>query len=99
MTEEAITEVGIDDQGRLYVRPSNTSFDYVYRAGMEIYWDADRQRLYSPKPREWDHLRWFDQIVAAAAGEYGVRLTLGPETSWSNVPDRLRTAISAKSRS
>ena len=67
MTEEAIAEVGIDDEGRLYVRPSSMSFDYVYRAGMEIYWDAGRMWLYAPKPREWDHPRWFDQIRAAVA--------------------------------
>jgi hypothetical protein len=93
MKEEAIVEVGIDADERLYLRPSNTSFDYIYRAGMEVNWDAEQKRLFSPKPREWTYLQWFNQITAAAAGEHGVRLRLTPATVWSNVPDQLKAMI------
>lgn len=72
MQDETIAEVGVDEEGRPYVRPSAMSFDYIYRAAMEVHWDAVEGRLFSPKPREWTYTQWFAQIVAAAADEYGV---------------------------
>ncbi len=36
---------------------------------------------------------WFGQILAAAATEYGVRLTLTSQTTWMNIPDRLQAEI------
>lgn len=97
MKEEAVSEVGIDERGSLYLRPSNTSFEYIYRAGKEVHWDPERRLLHSPKPREWSYVRWFEQIIAAAVEEYGVRLMLTPSTVWSNVPTDLRAAISKAS--
>ena len=66
--------------GRLLVRPKVCTFPYIYRAAMEVGWDPDNRALFSPKPREWSYLRWFQQIVAAAADEYGVRLVVTPYT-------------------
>jgi hypothetical protein len=94
MQTEAIMEVGIDPMDRLYVCPASTSFDHIYRAAMEVHWDSQKRCLFSPKPREWSYVRWFEQIVAAAAGEYGVHLGLTPHTVWSNVAEELRSAIS-----
>jgi hypothetical protein len=93
--EEVIEEVGIDKAERLYLRPALTSFDYIHRAGMEVSWDQAGKRLFTPKPRQWTHLDWFRQIIAAVAGEYGVALELSPSTIWSNVPEELRTEIEA----
>lgn len=97
MNEEPVSEVGIDEQGSLYLRPLNTSFEYIYRAGKEVQWGPERKLLVGPKPKEWSYVRWFEQIIAAAAEEYGVRLTLTPATVWSNVPTDLRAAISKAS--
>jgi hypothetical protein len=36
MNDEPLSEVGIDEQGSLYLRPSHSSFEYIYRAGKEI---------------------------------------------------------------
>ncbi len=95
MTEDAISEVGIDSEGRLYVRPSSVSFEYIYRAAMEVNWDAKERRLFSPRPREWTYADWFRQIVAAAADEYGIRLKLTIETTWSNIAEPLKNEIEA----
>jgi hypothetical protein len=97
MNEEAISEVGIDAQGSLYLRPSSTSFEHIYRAGKEVHWDPERKVLLSPKPRDWSYTRWFERIVAAAAEEYGVRLSVTPSTLWLNVPSDLKAAISKAS--
>jgi hypothetical protein len=93
MREDSIAVVGIDEQERLYVQPSSMSFDHIYRAAMEVNWDASQRRLFSPRPRQWTHLQWFKQIVAAAAEEYGTRLRLTPDTIWSNVPAPLQAEI------
>ena len=98
MREDSIAEVGIDDEGRLYVQPSSMSFNYIYRAAMEVNWDASQRRLFSPQPREWTYLDWFKQIVAAAADEYGIRLELTSETVWSNVPASLQAEIGSLSK-
>jgi hypothetical protein len=93
MVEDEIAEVGIDHDGRLYVRPTGHSFPYIYRAAKEVSWDPVRGVLFSPKPREWSYRDWFSQILSAVSDEYGVRLKVGPGAIWSNVPDELRKQI------
>jgi hypothetical protein len=96
MTIDEIAEVRINRDGKLLVRPQVSDFPYIYRAAMEVGWDADNRTLFSNKPLEWSYLHWFRQIVAAAAGEYGVRLVITPQTTWSDVPDALRAEIEAE---
>ncbi len=95
MPEDTIAEVGIDNVGRLYVRPSTISFDHIWRAAMEVNWDPSERRLFGSKPREWSYADWFGQMLAAAADEYGARLRLTSKTVWSNVPDPIRLEITA----
>jgi hypothetical protein len=93
--EDEIAEIGIDQAGRLYVQPAKQTFPYVYRAAMEVHWDQARGVLFSPKPREWSYRQWFRQILDAVTDEYGVHLRIGVGTTWTNVPDLLRTQIEA----
>jgi hypothetical protein len=97
MTNDIIAEVGIDDEGRLYISPAASSFALIYRAAMGVNWDSSNRRLFSPRPREWSYSDWFKQIVSAAADEYGVRLRLTPETTWSNIPQILKEQILSES--
>jgi hypothetical protein len=99
MLKDTIAEIGIDDAGRLYVRPASRSFEHVYRAAMEVYWDASNGWLFSPKPREWTYVDGFKQIVAAAADEYGTALNVTSDTAWSNVPTSLQAQIESLARS
>ncbi|WP_421935256.1 hypothetical protein [Phenylobacterium sp.] len=93
MTRDEITDVEIDGEGRLRIRPLKEDLPYIWRAAMEVYWDPASRTLYSPKPREWTYPMWFRQLVAAAADEYGVQLSLSAATRWSNVPPDLRSEI------
>ena len=95
MNQDSIAEVGIDEDGQLYVRPSVTSFEYIYRTATEVNWDASKRRLSGPKPREWTYVDWFKQIVMAAADEYGTALKLTSDTEWSNVPAPLQAQIAS----
>lgn len=88
MKTDSIAEVGIDHLNQLYVRPSTATFPYIYREAIEVHWDPNGQFLYSPKPREWTYLRWFQQVIRAAElQDYDLRLTLS--TTWRNVPPEL----------
>ncbi|WP_143074970.1 hypothetical protein [Sphingobium sp. AP50] len=92
---EEIEEVGIDAEGRIYICPTQTSFDHIYRAAMEVYWDKSKRRLHSPIPRKLSVDQWFSQILAAAVDEYGIQLKLQPSTLWVNVPEEVRSRLQA----
>ena len=96
MRTERIAEVGMDDEGKVFVRPVSGSFEYIYRAGMEIYWNESTKRLSHPAQRDWSPARWVRQIVAAMASEYHVLLELTDETVWSNVSHDLCAEIIAE---
>jgi hypothetical protein len=93
MMRDQITDVEIDVEGRLRLRPLKADLPHVWRAALEVCWDPATRTLYSPRPREWTYPTWFRQIVAATADEYGVRLALSPDTRWSNVPPDIRAEI------
>ena len=95
VAREPIAEVGIDANGSMFVRPRRRAFDQVYRAAMQVQWDAEHRRLFSPAPQKWSYLDWFQQIVSAVADEYGDTLIVGAKTRWSNIPQDLRLKIEA----
>ena len=75
------------------VRPHAFEFAMIYRSAMEVHWEPETQCLYSPTPREWGYLRWFQQIAAAVSSEYGAKLVLTSSTLWSNVAPDLKGEI------
>jgi hypothetical protein len=88
-----ISEIGIDEQQRLYIRPERQTFDYIYRAAAEVGWDKKEKILFSPKPREWSHFVWYRHILDIAKDEYGCKLHLTEQTKWKNIPDDLKQQI------
>lgn len=99
MRDEAIVEVGADERGRLLVRPAGTAFDMIFRTASGVDWDEHRQALVSPVPRDWTLERWFAQVLAAVAGEYGVVLKISPQTTWTAIPPEIQRNIEAISNS
>ena len=96
MREVAIAETGLDDQKRLFVRPTGGDFEHVYRAAMDVYWDRSARRLsYRRTPLDWTPVRCFQQIKAAVADEYGVLLKLTGQNIWINMSTDLRSLIEA----
>ena len=90
MNADHITEISIDSEGRLLVFPASNTYPMIYREAVEVHWDSDGRFLYSPKPRKWTYLHWFQHIIDIAGG-----LVLGPNTKWTNVPDELKMEIEA----
>jgi hypothetical protein len=90
----AISEIGIDGDGRLYVVPHSHDFPFIYREAMEVQWAPEAKRLYAPVPREWSYARWFEQIInAASAQEYTLAITM--DTVWVNISDNLKVQMLA----
>jgi hypothetical protein len=92
MDKDSISEIRIDDQGRLCVAPESASFPYIYREAMEVQWDVGEGFLYSPLPREWSYARWFSQILEAARMQ-GVELSVTEHTKWHGLPAESRQEI------
>jgi hypothetical protein len=92
MRTDLIEAVGIDESGSLWLKPATATFPYIYREAMEVHWDVERKRLYSPKPREWPYPVWFRQIRDAAR-EQGVDLQLDPTTAWTGIAPELQQAF------
>ena len=92
MDRDEIKEVGIDEEGRLYVVPSKKAFPYMYREALEVHWDSDLKRLYGPKPRKWGYSEWYIQILNAAQKQSCI-LELTEATVWLNVSQDTKASI------
>ena len=97
MKKDLIDEIGIDAEGRLYVKPRASTFPLIYREGMDVHWDDDNAFLYGPPPRRWSYIQWYRQIISAAAAQ-GVNLKPHPETIWPNIPEGLRDEIDERNQ-
>lgn len=98
MRQELISEVALDEAGRLLLKPAETLFDDLHMAGAWGFrWDAHRRMLAIPPPRDWSYHDWFQHVVTIIGQQYGVHLKLGPRTEWSSVPTEVRTQIEASS--
>ena len=92
MQRDRIAEIGIDRDGRLYVKPEKAAFPGIYREAMEVNWHPERRVLYSPKPREWTHLDWFKQIHTSA-WKQGCWLYTDRETTWKDIDENTELKI------
>src|SRR5688572_7804848 len=93
MITDKILEIGIDEAGKLYLKPEKEKFTLIYRSATEVHWDATKMFLYSPKPREWSYLDWYKHIVSVIKTEAYCTLKITLETKWVNVPDELQQEI------
>lgn len=93
MKIDQISEIGIDIEERLYIKPSIARFDLIYRTATEVHWDASGLFLFSPKPREWTYLDWYKHIVDVVNSELCYKLVLTDETIWTNIPKELKQEI------
>ncbi|WP_316753891.1 hypothetical protein [Pedobacter gandavensis] len=93
MKIDQITEIGIDDKERLYIKPATVRFTLIYRTATEVHWDDKGLFLYSPKPREWTYFDWYKHIIKVAKDECNCELVLIEQTLWINIADELRKEI------
>lgn len=94
----SIGEIGLDDQGHLFVRPLGASadeFTYIWRDASGIRWNTQLRALQAAEPARWKETELYKQIIASTYREYGVRLQTTPSTLWTCTPAELRTSIEA----
>ena len=94
-----VDEISIHEDGRLIIRPreANDWYQYVYRAAGEVSWDPAIACFVCPRPREWSYLQWFQHARDAVRSELGCDFEITDRTSWTNIPEVLRHAISSAS--
>jgi hypothetical protein len=90
--EDKIEEIGIDEKGRLYLKPTIKTFPMAYREAMEVHWNNEHGYLHGATPREWSYIDWYHQIIKAAA-QQGCSLILSQKEIWVNVPTKLQSQI------
>jgi hypothetical protein len=94
MRTDIITEIGIDELERLYIKPKEEKFTLIYRTATEVHWNNEKCFLYSPKPKDWNYLDWYKHIKKVVETECNCKLTLTEDTMWKNINAELRTEIS-----
>jgi hypothetical protein len=97
MEQDAIKEIGIDVEGRLYIKPQNRKFPFIYLEAMEVHWDRHNECLFTPPPPRGNSASptwWFRQIIAAAK-EQNCKLHIESGTAWHNISDQLKIEISS----
>ncbi|WP_288132587.1 hypothetical protein [Microbulbifer sp.] len=90
--EDKIKEIGIDGEGRLYLKPAVETFPMIYREAMEVHWSSEHGYLYGGVPRKWSYLDWYHQILKAAS-EQGCKLVASSDVTWVNIPAELQAQI------
>ena len=91
--KDNIIEIGIDEKDRLYIKPEKATFPLIYRTATEVHWDEEGKFLYSPKPREWTYLDWYNQIISVLETDFNYRLKFTNKTIWTNISDDLKMQI------
>ena len=97
-TRIIIDEVEIDESVGILVRPQIApakDYEHIYRTASGVRWQRERRALVPYQVKGMSHAWWFSQIVAAVQSEYGQLLELGPNTRWTNVPERTQREIEA----
>ncbi len=92
MKKDLISEISIIEK-KLTIRPQHETFEYIYRAAMEVNWNVENKVLYSPVPRDWTYIDWFKQIHSAVLDEYGCFLEISKNTIWNNISENLKADI------
>ena len=94
MESDNIQEIGINQNGQLFIKPEKRKFPLIYQTATEVHWDGNKNVLYSPKPREWTYLDWFRHIVITLETECGCKLQITPKTLWISISEKLKEEIS-----
>ena len=97
-----IDEVRIHEDGRLLVVPDpakSPDYQWIYRAALEVTWDADLASLATPPPRTGSYCDRFEFVLRASKEEYGVALFLDEQTRWVDVSDGDRAEFEARAAS
>ena len=92
MKADNISNISIDDLGRLCVFPEKQKFTLIWRSATEVHWD-NSGFLYSPKPREWSYFDWYRHIISVIKVEECCILSITNNTEFTNISHSLKDQI------
>ena len=95
-TQEYIEKVFLNEGGVICIKPQKRSFDMIYRSAMGVHWNEDGKYLSHTSPHDRTCLQWYEQIVNAVKGEYGIVLKTTPNTIYEGLDDSMIQAIESK---
>ncbi|MDU0352845.1 hypothetical protein RS130_01935 [Paraglaciecola aquimarina] len=96
MEREIIKGVHLNDTKELLLMLESggkSMYQHVYRAAAGVYWDNESGGFKSTPIAGWSCSRWFSHIITAVSYELGVKLVLGENVNWQNVPEADITEI------
>ncbi|WP_339686894.1 hypothetical protein [uncultured Nonlabens sp.] len=93
VSHDTIIQIEIDDSGKLHIKPEYEKFIMIYRTATEVHWNTENNTLYSPTPRDWTYLEWFEQIIKVVKEECSCDLYITEQTEWINIPNQLKKEI------
>ncbi|MFD1218131.1 hypothetical protein [Microbulbifer celer] len=68
--EDKIKEIGIDGEGRLYLKPAVETFPMIYREAMEVHWSSEHGcKLVASSDVTWVNIP--AELQAQIVGEQG----------------------------
>ena len=88
--KEDISEIGIDGNIGIYIRPETAKFPFIWRSASGIHWDDRKNILHTTNQTGWTHLQWYKQIVGVIRDEYSYELLLTDKTIWINISNDLK---------
>jgi len=95
MESVAVKEIAVDHAGHLLVRPETAGpdFQYVYRAGAGVQWDAKVGAFVAAEPHRWTAVELLPHIMRIVREELGISLTLTAQSRWANLTERQQAAL------
>lgn len=86
MKNMLITEIRLENTGRLVIKPETGAFPYIYRAGLSVYWDNDGRYFYNDLLQGQSLPESFKNLLKAVREEYGINLQITDLTVWCDIP-------------
>jgi hypothetical protein len=69
----------------LIVEKGDSSYQYVYREAVGVYWNEEMNGFESTAIKEWDIRRWYDHILKTVKDTLGVELILKHDVQYSGL--------------
>ena len=78
--------LGLESEGK-------SSYQYIYREALGVYWDEDNHGFKSTELKDWSHSKWFTHIVFVVKSGLNLELQLSSKAKWVNIPEQERIII------
>ncbi len=97
MRQETINTIEIMNSGKLLLAlkgDGNSEYEHIYREAAGVYWDKEKKGFYSnEEPKDWSYIDWFAHIIRTVDTGLGIKLKLGTNINWINVPQNIKDKI------